>query len=56
MCGGRTPSCRLKGSNELETVKCKLSCAMRKSAICICENKGEGQLGGSHVDDQRPCF
>ena len=33
-----------------------MSRLMRKSAICICKNKGAGQLRGKPADDQRLCF
>ena len=29
---------------------------MRKSAFCICKNKGADQLHGNRAADQRPCF
>ena len=34
----------------------KLSCVVRKSAFCICENKDADQLRGNREADQRLCF
>ena len=34
----------------------KLISIMRKSAFCICENKGADQLRGNRAADQRLCF
>ena len=33
-----------------------MSCVIRKSAFCICENKGADQLRGNRVVDQPLCF
>ena len=33
-----------------------MSRIMRKSAFCICKNKGADQLCGNHAADQRLCF
>ena len=33
-----------------------LSCVMRKSTFCICENKDADQLHSDHEADQRLCF
>ena len=33
-----------------------LSCAVRKPAFCICENKDADQLRGNREADQRLCF
>ena len=34
---------------------CNLSLVMRKSAVCICENKDADQLRGNSEADQRLC-
>ena len=33
-----------------------MSCIMRKTDFCLCENKGADQLRGNREADQRLCF
>ena len=40
----------------VETISSHLSRAMRKPALCICENKEADQLRGNREADQRLCF